>query len=68
MGLDGVAVGFDIGQPINTETLVLPEAVVEDFSTSPDKILKPLFDLVWNACGYPASKNFDKQGTWVHRR
>jgi hypothetical protein len=68
MGLDGVAVGFDIGQPINTETLVLPEAVVEDFSTSPDKILRPMFDLVWNACGYPKSKNFDREGNWVHRR
>ena len=27
-----------------------------------------MFDLVWNACGYPASKNFDAGGNWITRR
>jgi len=66
MGVDSY--GFDIGQPINSNVLILPEAVVEDLTVPPGKILKPMFDLVWNACGYPTSKNFDVDSNWVPRR
>jgi hypothetical protein len=66
IGLDAVIRGFDIGEPINMDTLILPETVVEDFSESPDTILKPVFDLVWNACGFPQSRNFDLEGNWKH--
>jgi hypothetical protein len=53
--------------PIKEDTLILPETVVEDFSKPVGNILKPLFDLVWNACGLPASKNFDADGNWMNR-
>jgi len=53
---------------IDRDTLALPESIVQDFSIDPIKILKPMFDLVWNACGYEESKNFDKDGKWVERR
>ncbi|MEK7994461.1 MAG: ATP-binding protein [Planctomycetota bacterium] len=59
--------GFDVGHAIDVDTLILPETVVEDFGTPPGKILKPIFDLVWNACGYRASKNLDSEGNWVRR-
>ena len=62
------AIVFDFGQPINSNMLILPETVVEDLTMPAGKILKPIFDLVWNACGYPASKNFDADGNWVARR
>jgi hypothetical protein len=52
---------------IKENMLTLPESVVEEFSTPVGKILKPMFDLVWNACGLPASKNFDAEGNWVER-
>ena len=55
------------GVAIDRETLILPETWVEDWDTPPGKILKPMFDLVWNACGYPASRNFDSEGNWVKR-
>jgi len=58
---------FPGGYAIDRDTLVLPETVVEDFSTPPGKILKPMFDLVWNACGYSASANFDTEGNWIRR-
>ncbi len=54
----------DTGYPIDAETLVLPEVVVESFDTPPNQILKPLLDQVWNACGFPASGNFDANGNW----
>src|SRR5207244_6652813 len=59
---------FDQSEVIDEDTLMLPETIVEDSDTSASKILKPMFDLVWNACGYPASKNFDAEGNWVDRR
>jgi hypothetical protein len=60
--------GFGRKEIINEETLILPEVLVEDFSTPPAKILKPVFDLVWNACGYPFSRNFDAEGNWIGSR
>jgi len=58
---------LDRGNQIPEENLALPETVVESFDESPAKILKPLFDLIWNACGYAKSKNFDDQGNWIGR-
>jgi len=66
MGVDSF--GFEQGYPIMSDTIILPESLVEDLSMPPGKILKPLFDLVWNACGLPSSKNFDSDGNWVDRR
>lgn len=66
MGVD--AQGFEIGYPIETDTLILPETIVQEFSMPIGQIIKPAFDLVWNACGYPSSKNFDAEGNWVRRR
>lgn len=54
--------------PIDAETIILPEAIVESFTTSAHEILKPTFDLIWNACGFPGSENFDAEGNWVTRR
>jgi Putative DNA-binding domain len=68
MELLGYMPSLVIRQPISLETLMLPEAVVEDLAEAPDKILKPMFDLVWNACGLPESKNFDREGKWKHRQ
>jgi hypothetical protein len=56
---------FVHGTQITEDNLILPEAVIESFDESPARILKPLFDLVWNACGYVGSRNFDEQGNWV---
>lgn len=53
---------------IDRETLALPETVVQDPHIEPAKILKPMFDFVWNACGFEGSRNFDKEGKWVESR
>ncbi len=51
--------------PINRDVLMLPDVLVEDFSVTPEVLLKPSLDLVWNACGYPSSPNFDSSGKWI---
>jgi hypothetical protein len=66
MGVDSM--GWDFGVPLTTDTLIVPETLVEDLDSPVGIIFKPMFDLVWNACGYPASKNFDGAGNWVNRR
>ncbi len=43
--------GLNWGLPISQNIITLPETVVEDLATPTGKILKPLLDLVWNACG-----------------
>jgi hypothetical protein len=53
---------------LSQDHLVLPEAIVADLTKEPAKILKPIFDLVWNAFGYPNSWNFDENAKWVQRR
>jgi hypothetical protein len=68
MGTERLRFEYDFNYPIVQDTIVLPETVVEDLSTPVGKILKPLFDLVWNACGYPSSENFDAEGNWIGRR
>lgn len=54
--------------PIDMDTLALPEVVVEDLDETPERVLKPAFDLIWNACGQPGSKNFDADGNWAPRQ
>jgi hypothetical protein len=59
---------FNRSFQINRETLALPESIVQDFSAKPVEILRPMFDLIWNACGYQGSKNFNKDGLFVEGR
>lgn len=50
--------------PIDRRVLVLPEAVIEDFSEKLDPKLRPIYDAVWNAADYPRSPSFDTEGNW----
>lgn len=56
------------GTAIDRDVLVLPEIMVEDLSASAGPLLKPVLDLVWNACGHQASPNFDAFGNWKPMR
>lgn len=47
--------------------LMLPPIMVEDFFANASVLLKPLFDMVWNAYGFERSRNFDKDGVWNPR-
>jgi hypothetical protein len=59
---------FDYGNEIREENLILPATVVESFAEPVNKMLKPMFDRVWNACGLLASQNFDAEGNWAPQR
>ena len=50
--------------PIDREVLILPEVMIETYECKIDEILRPIFDSIWNACGYPKSLNYDEDGKW----
>lgn len=54
--------------PIDRDLLILPDILLEDFNGDAQKILQPLFDMVWQACGWERSMNFNENGKWVGSR
>lgn len=50
--------------PIDRDILITPEVIIDDYNISAEKILKPCFDSIWNACGWERSMNYDKDGDW----
>jgi len=51
--------------PIDRDVLVLPDVVFESYDDKALRILRPVFDAVWNACGYQRSFNYDEDGNWI---
>ena len=54
-------------EPISDPILELPEVFIEDYGSWDDyqQALRPAFDSLWNAGGWPASRHFDSGGVWV---
>ncbi|MEM2126610.1 MAG: ATP-binding protein [Candidatus Bathyarchaeia archaeon] len=52
-------------QPIDRDTLSVPEVVIEGYDVVAKDVLRPCFDCIWNACGLPRSLNYDENGEWV---
>jgi Putative DNA-binding domain len=52
---------------IDRDSLLLPEFVIDDLGADASSLLRPVFDLIWNASGFARSFNFDTQGKWVGR-
>ncbi len=62
-----IATRHSIGHQLNEidrQTLICPEVLIEDFNSNVEAQMKPAFDAVWNAAGWPGSLNY--QGNkWV---
>lgn len=65
MGFNKFNYSFLDDVPIADDILYLPEAVIQSYDQDLASTLKPVFDLVWNACGISHSLNFDKDGNWI---
>ena len=59
---------FAESHTIDRDILLLPEIIIESYDVSADKILRPCFDAIWNACGFPRSLNYNDEGEWVPPR
>ncbi len=49
---------------IDRDILLLPEAVVENYDSTAAKILKPCFNSIWNACGFPRALYYNEKEEW----
>ncbi|CCQ51214.1 helix-turn-helix domain-containing protein [Crocosphaera watsonii] len=71
INIRGYIMGYDpgfgrsFGNPIDRDNLILPEVMIEDYNVDLYQVMKPIFDTVWNAAGYPRSLNYDEQGKWL---
>lgn len=61
------ASGLD-SHPIDRDVVLLPEVTADSLDEEVPSIMKPIFDSVWNACGYPRSYNYTENGTWTVRQ
>lgn len=58
-------------RPVDRDALVVPEVAAEGprlDRVGVATLLRPVFDQVWNACGYPRSLLYDAGGRWVGDR
>lgn len=63
----GSSFEFDYGisdRPIDRDSLIMPEIFIDDLNIDTAKLLKPVFDSIWQACGYERSYNFNSEGEW----
>lgn len=50
--------------PIDRDIVQIPEIIIEDYNFNPPQLLKPVFDSIWNACGFQRSFNYTVDGVW----
>jgi len=49
---------------IDRDVLTLPEVMIESFDEATEKMLKPCFDSIWNACGFAEDFYYNDEGKW----
>jgi Domain of unknown function (DUF4062) len=52
------------GGTIDRYRLDVPERIIPEYGTEATTLLKPCFDSIWKACGYPRSMNYDTEGNY----
>jgi hypothetical protein len=61
--------GYDLERakatPVTKPNLILPEVGIEAFSQPLDIVLRPVFDMIAQAAGWPGSPNYDEAGRWA---
>ena len=53
---------------IDRDVLLLPETIIDSYDVKAEVILKPVFDAIWNSCGFPKSLNYNDKGEWKPKR
>lgn len=50
------------------DNILLPEIAVEQWTNDPAIVMRPAFDMIWNAFGFARSFNYNEAGQWVGQR
>jgi hypothetical protein len=53
---------FSLKNASDRDNLLSDEILIEDSNAEPEKVLKPLFDQIWNGFGWDRSMNYDEKG------
>ena len=67
MAINRLRYHFRETHTIDREILQLPEIIIENYEVSTKDVLRPCFDSIWNACGFPRSLNYNDEGEWAPR-
>jgi hypothetical protein len=51
-------------RPVRHDPLLLQPVIIESLRVEPMKVLMPIFNRVWQACGVAQSVSFDENGNW----
>jgi hypothetical protein len=60
----GVNTFFDGGEVLDRDLVLIPEVTLDLQSEDLPTLIRPAFDMVWNAFGYERSFNYDEAGNW----
>lgn len=50
---------------VDRDPLIIPETLVEDFGEDPAMFMRPVFNAIWNAAGWPMAMTYDAKGQWT---
>jgi hypothetical protein len=71
LGVKGYTMGIDTWRywvherhTIDRDVLPLPEVMIDNYDDSAEKMLKPCFDSIWNACGFAGDFYYNDEGKW----
>jgi hypothetical protein len=56
--------GWSDTGPLNREILALPEVHIDNFRTDVPALMRPVFNVLWNAFGFQQCEMYDGQGVW----
>lgn len=55
-------------RPFDRQHILLPMIEMRDAALDASRLLRPAFDMIWNAGGLPSSLNYDNDGNWSRDR
>jgi hypothetical protein len=71
LGMQGLYISHgmfaDTRPPIDRKALLLPDVLVDDYTTPVADLLRPAFDAWWQAAGWPRCLAYDEQGKLAGR-
>lgn len=56
---DNAYISLSTSQPITRDSLIMPDVMLESYTADIPKAMKPTFDVLWNASGWPRSPGYD---------
>ena len=56
---------FDILNVIDRDILYLDNIFIDNFEESAESVLMPIFNSLWNACGYERCRAYDSEGNYI---